>query len=429
MSSMDTIWECMNVASRISKQIEQSDAMVPKNQSGQVTPVLDLAELTTTVNSVRTTLVPFVTSAKKSKVVSENPFEINIKGIKDTLNELHSFFKDLEKEFSVYTWKTQKVKVYQIDFLLRQKLDQFTSLFNSLDEQNPPNKESSTSLSLNKEKKKSSSEKERLINGASLITDAEGKEMWIKSFGENTPMVPWGTFFTTLETYLGVSLKEEEEFIKMYLDFARDDHISTYEFGVFLKLFGPLKGCCQRLLDSLRGGLLCGFVPAVEASLLLEGKREGTFLVRCSKTQPGSFAVTFVDNMSKVKNCLLFNSPPSGLTLKNPPTIYSSLTDFAEAHTNKLKHPLGNRWTLKNKVPGFVYDGKISEANNDNSPGSPVPMLDTNNQCVVCMDAPFETVFLECGHLACCAKCSEKLQFCPICRNKIIRIIPIFRAT
>jgi len=254
--------------------------------------------------------------------------------------------------------------------------------------------------------------------------------MWIKSFGENTPMVPWGTFFSTLETYLGVSLKDEEEFIKMFLDFARDDHISTYEFGVFLKLFGPLKGCCQRLLDSLRGGLLCGFVPAVEASLLLEGKKEGTFLVRCSKTQPGSFAVTFIDNMAKVKNCLLFNVPPSGLTLRNPPTVYNSLTEFAEAHTNKLKHPLGNRWTLKNRLPGFVYDGKISDANTSTAnPSSPPPMLDTNNQCVVCMDAPFETVFLECGHLACCSKCSEKLQFCPICRNKIVRIIPIFRAT
>lgn len=257
--------------------------------------------------------------------------------------------------------------------------------------------------------------------------------MWTKCFGETTIMVPWGIFLNTLETYLGVHFKEdEEEFIKMFLDFARDDHVSSYEFSVFLKLFGPLKGCCQRMLDALRGGLLCGYVPAVEANLLLEGKKEGTYLVRCSKTQPGSFAVTFVDNMQKVKHCLLYNVVPNGLTLKNPSTVYNSITEFAEAHVNKLKHPLGNKWTFKYRVQGFAYDGKINQdgdINTNNNANSPNPTPDSSNQCVVCMDAPFETVFLECGHLACCAKCSEKLKLCPICRNPIIRVIPIFRAT
>jgi len=400
---MDIIWECMNIASRIAKQVENSDNLVPKNQTGTVTPVTDLQELTTTVNSVRTTLVPFVTSSKKSKIVAEPAFEICIKGIKDTLNELHVFFKDLEKDFSVYTWKTQKVKIYQIDFILKQKLDQFSALFNP---EEP------------KDKKKGGN------NGASLIIDPDGKEMWIKSFGEATIMVPWNVFFSTLEAYLTTSLKEEEEFIKLFIDHTANDHVSSYEFSVFLKLFGPLKGCCTRMLDSLRGGLLCGFVPAVEANLLLEGKREGTFLVRCSKTQPGSFAVTFVDNMQKVKHCLLYAVHPNGLTLKNPPTVYASLTEFAQAHTNKLKHPLGNPYTKKHNLPDFAFSGKIDTPSSSDSKSSPEP---TNPQCVVCMDAPFETVFLECGHLACCQKCSEKLKLCPICRNTITRVVAIYR--
>eukprot|EP01114_Cavostelium_apophysatum_P005432 TRINITY_DN1639_c0_g2_i1.p1 TRINITY_DN1639_c0_g2~~TRINITY_DN1639_c0_g2_i1.p1 ORF type:complete len:415 (-),score=118.10 TRINITY_DN1639_c0_g2_i1:1073-2317(-) len=414
---MDTIWECMNVASRIAKQIENSDALVPRNQVGVVTPMADLQELSTTVNSVRTTLVPFVTSSKKTKVVSEPSFEINIKGIKDTLNDLHQFFKDLEKEFSVYTWKTQKVKVYQLDFSLKQKLDQFTGLFNTDAEGSPTSS-------------KKKVDKERTTNGASVISDPEGRELWTKSFGESTIMVPWNVFFPTLEAHQMASFKDDEEFIKMFMDFTKDDHISSYEFSIFLKLFGPLKGCCQRMLDALRGGLLCGFVPAVEANLLLEGKKEGTYLVRCSKTQPGSFAVTFVDNMQKVKHCLLYNVHPNGLTLKSPPTVYNSLNEFAEAHGNKLKHPLGNRWTLMKRVNGFQFDGKLMENGTtaNNQPTSP-QAISENSQCVVCMDAPFETVFLECGHLACCQKCSEKLKLCPICRNTIVRIIPIFRAT
>src|SRR5690349_12786616 len=79
--AMDMIWDAMNIASRISKQIESSDNWVPKHQqqSTGIAPLADLQELVTTVNSVRTTLVPFVTSSKKSKLASEQPaFEISL---------------------------------------------------------------------------------------------------------------------------------------------------------------------------------------------------------------------------------------------------------------------------------------------------------------------------------------------------------------
>lgn len=145
--------------------------------------------------------------------------------------------------------------------------------------------------------------------------------------------------------------------------------------------------------------LLCGFVPAVEANLLLENQKEGTYLIRCSKTQPGSFAVTFVDNMKKIKHCLLFSVVPNGLTLKNPPTVYASLKEFADAHTNKLKHPYGNQFTVMKKLP-FPYDPKISGGNAsetptpDNENPSPTPTPGTGEgQCIVCMDAPLQTVF------------------------------------
>jgi len=64
---MDAIWDCMNIANRIIKQLEGMDSLVPKNQSGTVTPTVDLQELNGTVTSVRTTLVPFVTNSKKNK--------------------------------------------------------------------------------------------------------------------------------------------------------------------------------------------------------------------------------------------------------------------------------------------------------------------------------------------------------------------------
>jgi len=392
----DLLWESMNIASRIVKQIDVTNNLIPKNTNTNISPSADLQELLTTINSVRSTFVPFVTNAKK-KQGGDQLFDVCVRGVKDTLNDLLNFFKDLEKDFSIYVWKTQKVKIYQMDFTLKLKLDQFSALF----AEDP------------KEKKKNS--------GAAVISDPDGKEMWTKLFGEATMMIPWSQFLSAAESYLQTPLKVDEEAIKHILDFCSDDYISSFEFAVFLKWFSPLRGSFQRMLEALKGGLLCGFVPAVEASLLLEGKKEGTFLVRFSKTQPGSFAVTFVDNVGKIKHCLLYAVTPSGLTLKNPPTVYTSLKDFADHHTNKLKHPLGNRWTLKNKLPGFQYTGEIKESSSTTAAsttseaahiddqhkgGKGLSSMDTNNTCVVCMDAPFETVFLECGHLACCQSCS-----------------------
>jgi len=391
---MDTLWECMNVASRITKQIENMESLVPQNFKATCTPVADLQELSTTLNSVRSTLVPFVTSSKKKPTVSDGVFDICIKGMKDTLNDLFLFFKDLEKDFSVNTWKTAKIRVFRLDFLLKQKLDQFVFLFKG-------------------------------TSPVSLITDADGAVMWEKSFGAQAMMVPWPTFFTTLQQYLGVNLKEDEEHLKMAVDFTKKDQVSAFEFGVFLQWFAPLKGSTDRYLEALRSGHLAFFMPAVEAQLLLEGKREGTYLIRFSKTKPGSFAVTFVDSIGKIKHCLLHSQHPYGVTLKSPPTVYASLKEFAESHQSKLKYPLGNKYTLNKKLPGYSFDGKIPEG--PETPSSHVSS--EGSTCVVCMDAPFETVFLECGHLACCSNCSTKLKLCPICRNPIVRCVPVFRAT
>jgi hypothetical protein len=428
------LWDCMNLSSKLLKQIENSDSLVPKHYAGTISPNQDLQEIYETVKDVRAAIVPFVTgvTSKRKKMIMEPAFEICIKGIQESLQELHNFFLDLEKEFSIFTWKTQKVKIYQIDFLIKQKFDQFTALFN-------------LEIELDKDRKNARNKNTNNNNGATsqLIQDLEAREFWIKHFGEHTMMVPFNVFLSTIETFFEISFKEDEESIKMILNFTKTDHVSTYELSIFLRWFGPFKGCFQRMIESVQEGLLCGFIPATEANLLLEGKRDGTYLIRCSKTQPGSFAVTFVDNLQKIKHCLLYSIEPHGLSLKNPPTIYGSLKEFAESHSSKLKHPLGNKWTLKKKLPGFAYDGKISNNqsnitsltnnnnnnNQNNNNNSNQNNLSDNGLCIVCMDAPFETVFLECGHLACCLSCSGKLKLCPICRNQIVRVIPVFRAS
>lgn len=59
---------------------------------------------------------------------------------------------------------------------------------------------------------------------------------------------------------------------------------------------------------------------------------------------------------------------------------------------------------------------------------NPVPeQLPAEDLCKICMDAPVEAVFLECGHLVACLNCSKILSECPVCRQYISRIIRFFR--
>lgn len=44
--------------------------------------------------------------------------------------------------------------------------------------------------------------------------------------------------------------------------------------------------------------------------------------------------------------------------------------------------------------------------------------------CVVCLDAPVQSIFLWCGHSVCCLSCSRLVKkVCPICRKKFSKIV------
>lgn len=48
--------------------------------------------------------------------------------------------------------------------------------------------------------------------------------------------------------------------------------------------------------------------------------------------------------------------------------------------------------------------------------------------CVICLDRERSTVFLECSHMVCCTECSGLVSTCPICRQIIVRVVPVYRS-
>jgi len=303
-------------------------------------------------------------------------------------------------------WMNRKITLYRLDFRLKLKLDQFSILF--------PLKERKTEL----------------------FDDPEARNFWNSTFGEKMMMVPLGTFMHALESKLEEQFEDDDkEILKEFIDFTQDNFVTPFEFNVFLRWFGPMTGCIRRLIKPLKEGLLSGLTPAIEADQLLRGKSPGTYLIRFSKTQVGSYAVTFTDSKGGVRHVLLFSVQPAGVTLRNPPEVYSSLTNFARTHINKLKAPVGNEWLnhengklIKDHNESLIDSPDIKRQTGTTllEPFPPQPKPGEVMTCTVCMDERIQTVFLECGHLACCKNCSSKLRDCPICRQQISRVVTIF---
>jgi hypothetical protein len=75
------------------------------------------------------------------------------------------------------------------------------------------------------------------------------------------------------------------------VDYLNSGFVTVYKFAEFLKGFGPLKQSILRVKDILSQPWFHGFLTNDEADRLLEPCEVGTFLVRFSKSTPGSFAI------------------------------------------------------------------------------------------------------------------------------------------
>lgn len=84
--------------------------------------------------------------------------------------------------------------------------------------------------------------------------------------------------------------------------------------------------------------------------------------------------------------------------------------------------------TVTNNVKNYTSDSTLNETEHLNVK----EVIDENRRikeeklCKICMDEEISVVFLPCGHLACCPKCSVPLDKCPICRKLIEKQVKIY---
>lgn len=304
----------------------------------------------------------------------------------------------------------------RLDLLIKQKADQIQFLFSQQPSDEAP---------------------------AIKISDLRARALWINAFGAQARMVPWKDFLSVYLAASGEPNVHDPDLVTLnqFIDFTLDGWVSTFEFEVFMLSFGPIMGSATRLLSPFNSGILAGYTPSAEANALLNGKDPGCYLIRFSKSNPGSFAVTFVDSKGRIKHCLLYNAKPNGMTLRQPPDVFPTLEAFVKAHSARLKTPLGASAQRSRALEIAGVSGSAYSQSLVGDPSSfdaytldgiePMDVETDEKMCVVCMAAPVGSCFIPCGHACCCLACGKKLEVmkerrCPVCRSEVSTTQQIF---
>ena len=105
--------------------------------------------------------------------------------------------------------------------------------------------------------------------------------------------------------------------------------------------------------------------------------------------------------------------------------------------TDRYYSSLGRVETLVRRVASLEDDLEEAKAALEARNKAPLPALDNNAICVICLNNPRGTAFVPCGHIACCQRCADQLTRrargrdfprCPICRAEFINAQPLYYA-
>lgn len=178
-------------------------------------------------------------------------------------------------------------------------------------------------LGLQENKRKSVTGKRGTVKGLTkvemqteCIKDVDGRNMWETAFNQ-TLMVEWPEFIAVLRKHIAIS-EDAEKQLRYVLDNSNTGAVSMYKFADFLAGLGPMNLCVEKVQAILNADWFHGFLSSVEAERLLERQVPGTFLIRFSKSKPGSFAIAYVDSQNKnsITHTLINCCPPSGFKIE-----------------------------------------------------------------------------------------------------------------
>ena len=141
------------------------------------------------------------------------------------------------------------------------------------------------------------------INVARLLGDDLGAEFWKNYCGEKVFSIDKDAFLDNLDAYFqgwkNRVKKTWVEEISLIIDPTCDNVVSVMDFKCVLQWFGPFAISFFVPVDSfLSMKHFWGSLSSIESQKLLDTKEPGTFLIRFSEMESGSFVMSVVEQQS-----------------------------------------------------------------------------------------------------------------------------------
>jgi len=168
---------------------------------------------------------------------------------------------------------------------------------------------------------------------------------------------------------------EAERKLQSVLDHSKIGFVSQYKFSEFLKGFGPFNQCANNVKHILSQKWFYGFLSSGECQSLLTAANapEGTYMMRFSKSKPGSFALAFVNN-GQVRHILIESDMPNGFRVPEQKKagqlhLFKSLQEIIN-HYNVLTQPFIWDLPLQDWFHGDVDKEEAKELLQDQPDGT-----------------------------------------------------------
>jgi len=294
---------------------------------------VDVTEFSSSIKFIMSVIDDILKAKKKERpLVTEE----RIRKIESLMKEYEDLLVQLantQRFLRFFTSNRVRKRLDQINTQLHREISQLFLAMQAL-------KRTSTKNSSQKKSDSPQTEKH-----TQCFKDEEAKHFWEQSF-DQALMVEWVDFIRHLQKIIPID-QEADSQLKYILDNSGTSFASMYKFSDFLNGFGPLKLCIEKMQSILNADWFHGFLSSGEAERLLERQPPGTFLIRFSKSKPGSFAIAYVDlnQRNSVTHTLINCVPPSGFKIEESYNrnargrLFVTLQEVVEFYSYILKTP------------------------------------------------------------------------------------------
>lgn len=251
------------------------------------------------------------------------------------------------------------------------------------------------------------------------IAKPDARDFWERSFGKKGIIVNWNSFFAEFKKVHPVRNFSEEQALRKTVDLLENDHVSTFEFDIFTRLFQPWGQIINNwnVIAITHPGYYA-FITFDDVQKILDKfiDKPGSYVFRLSCTKLGQWAIGCVTRDRQIVQTI----PSSGKSL------YETLIEGA---SSMYLYPNG-----QDRNPDISKQIEVNPREHVKVTKEQFDIYSTMDslfeKCKICDDNVKSIRIDPCGHLM-CSTCLQKWMVtgqgrkgeaatCPFCREQVI---------